>query len=108
MRIQDISVSISVENVVDILIGQMFWCDLIYEEHHTTGNKSVSILMFEKYYFRNESYAGLTVTISNEYEVTKVIAIASAGSHSAFNFSLGADTNFTNKVIRILEPYRQQ
>ena len=106
MKIQEITVGISVQETVNILANQMFDSDLIYEEHHSMGYKEISILMYEKYYLRNESYAGLTITISNEEGLTRVRAIASAGSHSAFNFSLGADANFTNKVISILEPYQ--
>jgi len=108
MKLRELTVALTADDTVKKLIDNMGWCDLIYEEHHTHGDFSVSILIFEKYYVRNSSYAALTITISSEGSTTAVAAIASASAQGILGFDHGAATNFTKKVIKILEPYIQQ
>jgi len=105
MKSRAITVALTADDTVKKLIDNMGWCDLIYKEHHTHGDFSVSILMFENYYFRNSAYAALTITISSEGSTTAVSAIASASARGILGFDHGAAANFTKKVIKILEPY---
>lgn len=80
--------------------------DLVHQEYHGLGNKEIIVLVFEKFFFRNSSTAGLTVTISNETGNTQVTAVASAGGQGIFNISWGANASFAYQVETILEPYR--
>ena len=56
--------------------------DLITESCRAFSGAYAVLLCFEKYYFRNNSYAGLTI-----------------------NFSLGANSNFADTAKSILENY---
>ncbi len=80
---------------------------LVHEERHFIGDKGLVVLVFEKFYFRNSSTAGLTVTIHDDSGTTEVTSIASAGGQGLLNISWGANASFANQVLRVLEPYRK-
>jgi len=105
MDINNISVNISAQQAADIIKRNISADSLVHQEYHTLGNKSVIILVYEKYYFRNSSTAGLTVTLSGEGSTAFVTSIASAGGQGILNISWGANSHFSNQVIRILQPY---
>ena len=68
--------------------------------------KIIGILVFEKYFFRAENRAGLTVIVSNVEGVTSIKSIASGSSKGMFfGFDWGAGDSFANSVNRILEDY---
>lgn len=81
--------------------------DLVHEEIIDLGEgKSIGILIFEKYYFRAENRAALTVIIDNAKGVTIVKSIATGSSKGLFfNFDWGATDDFAYSVRKILEAY---
>ena len=79
---------------------------IVHEEKHVLEQRTFIVQVFEKYYLRNDSTAGLTVTIHNDSGVTEVTSIASAGGQGLLNISWGANASFAYKIIKILESYR--
>ena len=63
----------------------------------------IILLTFEKYFWRNGSYAGLTILIteSNMHQTADLVGFA--GGEGVFNFSWGANKDFTNKCVEILK-----
>ena len=89
------------------LIKRRQSADLIHEEIISCGDgKLVAVLVFEKYYFRVENRAGLTVVVSNVSGVTVIKSIASGSSRGMiFNFDWGAGDSLANSTSKILKEY---
>lgn len=81
--------------------------DLVYDEFkRPVAEKEIAILIFEKYYFRAENRAALTVVIDNFNGVTSVTAIVAGSSQGLiFNFDWGAADNFIGSVRKIFKEY---
>jgi hypothetical protein len=77
---------------------------LVDDVIHQDAEMFFCTAVFQKYYFRNNSYAGLTVVISGKADIITVEAIGSAGGQGIFNISYGAESNFTELVYTLLEP----
>lgn len=60
----------------------------------------ILMLVYEKYYVRNDSYAALTILIT-EYQDEQRVELISAGGKNTF-FSFGAEGNFVSKAESIL------
>lgn len=63
---------------------------------------TVILLVFEKYYMRNGSYAGLTVQLIENEAMQTANIIASAGGEGLFNISWGANSDFAYMAENIL------
>ena len=68
-------------------------------------NAVVVLLSFEKDYFRTGSYASLTVMLTQNENEQPVDIIGSGGGEGLFNISWGANSNFAENAVRILEQY---
>lgn len=81
--------------------------ELVYDELKSPGKgKYIAIMVFEKYYFRSENRAALTVIIDNFHDITSVTAIASGSSQGLiFNFDWGAGDNFVESVRKFFKDY---
>lgn len=81
--------------------------DLVYDEFkRPVAEKEIAILIFEKYYFRSENRAALTVIIDNFNGVTSVTSIAAGSSKGIiFNFDWGAADNFAESVRKVFKDY---
>lgn len=97
------SVDISPDEAAAIVKGNES-ADLVYEESHTAADgKHISILVFEKYFFRAGNAAALTVIINNIEGATGVSAVAAGSSRDAlFGFDWGAADDFAGEVRDIL------
>lgn len=81
--------------------------ELIYDElKHPAEGKEIAILIYEKYYFRAENRAALTVIIDDFSGITSVTAVA-AGSSQGFIFNLdwGAADNLVESIRKALKDY---
>ncbi|MDY2960221.1 MAG: DUF6054 family protein [Hornefia sp.] len=63
----------------------------------------VGLLVFEKYYFRNGSYANLTVMVTDDGNEQIADIIGSGGGEGIFNFSWGANTDFSYMAMEVLK-----
>ena len=82
--------------------------ELVHEDLFALGeDKYICILVFEKYYFRVENRAALTVIIDNTTGKTRVKSIASGSSKGIiFNFDWGAGDSFARSICNILAKYK--
>lgn len=100
------NVNISPREAMEIIKSRQD-ASLLHEElFNLGGEKYIGILIFEKYYFRAENRAGLTVIVDNTTGNTKIKSIVSGSSKGMiFNFDWGAGDNFANSVHSILRKY---
>lgn len=106
MSIYKFKVSLSPEEAFDYLKNNMT-SELIYEEAHTREECIKSyILIFEKYYFRSENRAALTVTINNFDGDTEINSISAGSSKGMiFNFDWGAGDDFAASVESLFKKF---
>lgn len=81
--------------------------ELVHERVHpiTDGMYSI-IVIYEKYFMRNNSRASLVVTIHNFNGVTEIESISAGSSQGVFfNFDWGAGDEFASSVKNLFESY---
>ncbi|KQL33576.1 hypothetical protein AN960_21130 [Bacillus sp. FJAT-25509] len=74
--------------------------NLIFQDYKAAEEKEIVILVFQKYFFRNNSTATLTVTIDNFSGDTYVKCISSGNGDGIFDIGWGAGKSFI-KPIRL-------
>lgn len=80
--------------------------ELVDESYcYLDDSTTVILLVFEKYFMRNGSYAGLTVQLIENDKVQMANIIASAGGEGIFNISWGANSDFAYDAENILRDY---
>jgi len=81
--------------------------ELVYDElKRPAEGKEIAVFIFEKYYFRAENRAALTIIIDNFNGVTSVTAVATGSSQGLiFNFDWGAADNFAESVRKAFKGY---
>lgn len=106
MAVIEFNISITPKDTFNILSREMS-AELVYEETKSYDkDKELIILVFEKYYFRAENRASLTIIADNIDDVTSVRVIAAGSSKGLiFNFDWGAADNFAESVRKILNQY---
>jgi len=91
----------SIKNLAGILKSRLN-AELVSESCQEFDKAAVILLCFEKYYFRNGSYASLTVMLT-EYESKQTADIIGFGGGAGIlNISYGANSNFTNIAKNLL------
>lgn len=87
-------------NIIEEYVAKSGFSTTCIDRYHKQYNeKTVIVLIFEKYFMRNSSQASLTVTIENLNGVTSVHAVGSGGSQNVlFNFDWGASDSFEGLV----------
>lgn len=71
------------------------------EKEYSDGK--VTLLCFEKFYFRTSSSAALTIMANESNAETEVEIVSLAGGEGLLNISWGANKNFAQKAIDILK-----
>ena len=79
--------------------------ELVHESLRDVGGGKVLLLSFEKYYFRNGSYASLTVMITEDGHGQVADIIGSGGGEGLFNVSWGANQSFADMAAKTLKMY---
>ncbi|QKE71293.1 hypothetical protein HPK19_00060 [Arthrobacter citreus] len=79
--------------------------NLIFQDRKVAGENEIVILVFEKFFFRNNSTATLTVTIDDFSSVTYVKCISSGNGEGLFDFGWGAGKSFIRPIKEILEEH---
>lgn len=75
----------------------------IFYKEMPFADGTVCLLVYEKYYFRNNSYASLTVLVTEQGTRQTAQIVATGGGASLSNTSLGANRNFAQKCVQALE-----
>ena len=91
-------------------VGKELTCDEVISNPPVinTGNTKVSTFAFEQYFFRNGSYASLTITLVNYNGISTIISCSSGGGDGLLNLSWGAEEDFVNDFwIKFRDMYPQ-
>jgi hypothetical protein len=70
-----------------------------------TDEQAIAILVFEKYFFRINSSATLTITISNFEGETTVKCISTGNGDGIFDIGWGAGKSFIKPIRKVLDPH---
>ncbi|MDF2910409.1 MAG: hypothetical protein K0Q56_1290 [Sporolactobacillus laevolacticus] len=101
-------VSLSVKDAAE-LIKKTTTAERVFESQSESGDIEQCMLSYQKYFFRNSSYAALIVVIDNILGKTKVTVVVTGGSASLFgSWDWGAANDwleefadsFTNYMIK--------
>ena len=81
--------------------------DLIHYENHIVGDndKQICTFIFERYFYRTDGRATLTVILENFDGENKVRCITSGSAESIINIDFGASRSFVNWLKEILKDY---
>lgn len=79
--------------------------ELISESWRSLDGLSVVLLSFEKYFFRNGSYASLTVMLTETADTQTADIIGSGGGEGLFNISWGANADFADMAAKLLQEH---
>ncbi|MFA6941164.1 MAG: DUF6054 family protein [Clostridiaceae bacterium] len=106
MSVYNFKVNLSPEEAFRFLKNNMN-SELIYEEAHEYQDViKAYVLIFEKYYFRSNNRAALTVTINNFNGDTEISSISAGSSEGLiFHFDWGAGDDFAASVKSLLEKF---
>ncbi len=77
--------------------------ELISENWRGLDGFNVVLLSFERYFFRNGSYASLAVMLTEYGDVQTADIVGSGGGEGLFNISWGANSDFAEMASDLLE-----
>lgn len=114
--IVDLDVRLTPRDAADILIirirGKTTNAGLVDEYVRICDGKVCMVLVFEKYYMRNQCKTSLTVTIDDLQDRTHIHAVGSGGGGNVMGFGpddvsdWGAVASFLHEVNDIFSPHR--
>ena len=96
---------VSILEIATHLKRELNTAELLCDNHRRIDFVSVHILTFEKYYFRNGSYASLTVVLTENGDEKTADIIGSGGGEGLFNISWGANSSFARDAENVLRRY---
>lgn len=76
--------------------------ELVYYNKRTLGSGKLVLLVYEKYYIRNGSYASLTILLTEENGMQTAEIVPSGGGEGLLNISYGANGSFARDAERVL------
>ncbi len=79
--------------------------ELVSEICREMNGAEVIVLLFEKYYLRNGSYAGLTVMLTECGDEKTADVVGFGGGGGMVNWSFGANADFAKQANIILQKY---
>ncbi len=82
--------------------------ELVLETYRHIDFVNIVILSFEKYFFRNGSYASLTVVLTENGEEKTADIVGSGGGEGFFNISWGANADFALAAEQVLKQFGLQ
>ena len=94
----------SIKDMAEVLKNRMN-TELICESYRSIGLVNVGTLAFEKFFWRNGSYAALTVVLSENGEEKMADIIGSGGGDGIFNISWGANREMAEDAASILKKF---
>lgn len=80
-----------------------FSAEKVLEERSTPGNAEIILLVYEKYYMRNGSYASLTVQLTDDGTRQTAVLAGSGGGEGLLNWALGANADFVSSAADFLK-----
>ncbi|GAB6168318.1 hypothetical protein JCM1393_07780 [Clostridium carnis] len=99
-------VSISPQEVENLIEKKLKY-EFIDSSRYCIGdNKYILTLIYEKYFFRNNSKAAIIIIIDNMDGYTKVKSVGAAAGAGALNINWGAENELVEDVEKILSEYQ--
>lgn len=97
--------TVGIDELADMLKQQIERQDaeLVTESQRGSGECKVVLLVFEKYFWRTGSSAGLTILLTEADGKQTADIIGSAGGEGLFNVSWGVNADFAAIAINLLE-----
>lgn len=97
--------TVGIDELADMLKQQIERQDaeLVTESQRSGGECKVVLLVFEKYFWRTGSSAGLTILLTETDGKQTADIIGSAGGEGLFNVSWGVNADFAAIAINLLE-----
>lgn len=91
-------------DVVEVtnLIKSKLNAELVFEKWRYENEVRIVFLCFEKYYFRNNSYTGLSILMVESNSNQTIDIVGFGGGEGPLNFSWGSNSDFLEKVVKIL------
>ena len=77
--------------------------EAVFESKQPIGQTDVWLLVYEKYFFRVNSFATLTVLLTEEAGCQTAQIVTSGGGNSMSNVSYGAEKRFAKECVAALE-----
>ena len=79
--------------------------ELVVVREKEVAGIPVILYCFEKYFLRNSSYAAVSVLVTEEYNVTEVDIVTSAGGEGIFNFKWGTHKSLASDTVEVLRKF---
>lgn len=100
-------VNISPKQVKEIIERESNLDNFDCDEYDLGNGKNITVIILEKYYWRNSSRAGLVVLCDNIKSENTTVKVTSTGSSDGvvFSFDWGAGESFINLIKSILVDY---
>lgn len=76
--------------------------EFISEVRHTFGDTTAVLLSYEKYFFRTDSYTGLTVMLTQDDTAQYADIVGFGGGSGVFNLSWGSNSEYAYNAADIL------
>ncbi len=77
--------------------------ELNSEIRHMQDGAGMCMMVFEKYFWRNNNYTSLTVAVTGDSEASFVDAVGSGGGEGLLNFSWGSEEDFVDRFADEME-----
>lgn len=93
-----------IQELCDIL-GKEINAEFLHKKVVEMGTGIACLLVFEKLYFRVDSYVSLTIMMTEDRLLQTADIISSGGKGGMFDFDWGVTTDFANKTVDVLKKY---
>lgn len=90
------------------LIKSKLNAELVYENWQHINDVRIIFHSFENYFFRNNSYAGLSLLITESNLIQIIDVVAFGGGGGPFNLSWGANIYYLQTVVHLLKEKRKR
>ena len=93
------------KNIVDLtaILKNGIDAELVHDSPRKLDDATAWLLAFERYYFRNGSYATLTIMLTESGDHQTADIIGSGGGEGLFNISWGANASFAAMAVDLLQ-----
>lgn len=101
----DFCVAISADEALQLIKRQVLGGSITGTLEDEYTNNGVSVLVFDKHYYRAGNRLTLTVVVDNFYGKTHIHAVGGGGGQGLLRFDWGASGSFENCVRDALKNY---
>ena len=75
----------------------------VFQQKHRFGNADVWLLVYEKYFFRVNNFATMTILLTQQENAQSAQIVISGSGESMSNVSYGANRQFARECVKALE-----